>query len=126
MKKFLRILLFGIITWLIPFVSAFFFYTKDGQLNIDIYLFKTIMILVGSLSGALFIILYLIKVSNNLLKESILIGLAWLIINYLLDFIILLPMSGMALGEYFTQIGLRYLVLPIMSITVGYVADKKK
>jgi uncharacterized membrane protein YpjA len=54
------------------------------------------------------------------LHEGVIIGIAWLAINWLLDIMILLPLSGMTINTYFAQIGLRYLVIPFMSIAIGY------
>jgi uncharacterized membrane protein YpjA len=42
-------------------------------------------------------------------------GLLWLVVNLVLDFVILLPMSHMSLSDYIAQIGLRYLMIPIFS-----------
>ena len=94
MNKNIRNILYGFLTWLIPFVSAFFFYSKEGSLIIDIFLFKTIMIVVGAIIGAFLLVL--------------------------------VPMSGMSVADYFTQIGLRYLVMPIMSIMVCAALANKK
>jgi hypothetical protein len=44
----------------------------------------------------------------------------------MLDLLVLLPMSGMPILDYFAQIGLRYLVIPAMSITVGTALANKK
>ena len=126
MKKTLRISLFGISTWLVPFITAFFFYNQEGQISIDLYLFKTIMLLVGNIFGIFMLIVYFKKITENIIREGILVGFAWLAINYLLDFIILLPMSGMEIGDYFMQIGLRYLILPAISFGMGYVIEKHK
>ena len=125
MKKELRISLLGILTWLVPFIVAMFFYTKEGQLSIDIYLFKTIMLLIGNIFGIIMLLVYFMKIENKFLKEGAIVGLIWLAINYLLDFLILLPMSGMDTGSYFMQIGLRYLLLPAISISMGYLVDEK-
>jgi len=46
MNKKIRNILYGFLAWLIPFVTAFFFYSKEGGLVIDIFLFKSIMIIV--------------------------------------------------------------------------------
>jgi hypothetical protein len=124
LNKKLKIVLFGIITWLVPFVVSFFFYSKDGQPLIDIFLFKSIMIVVGSITGATFLVLYFRELKKDYLKEGITVGLAWFAINILLDLVVLVPMSGMSIGDYLTQIGLRYLVIPTMSIAMGYVADR--
>jgi len=124
MKKYLKIVLFGFLTWVIPFVISFFFYTKEGQAAIDLFLFKSIMIVVGSITGATLLVIYFKKLTGNYLQEGILIGTAWFLINIILDILVLLPMSKMPLGMYFSTIGLRYLIIPVMSIAIGYVAEK--
>ena len=125
MNKYLKILLFGFFTWLIPFVSSFFFY-MTGELSIDIYLFKSIMIIIGGVAAAIFIIVYFNEVSTDFVKESIILGVSWLVINLILDLLILIPMSKMTLGDYFVQIGIRYLVIPVMCIMVGLVLKNKQ
>jgi len=126
MNKTLRIILFGFFTWLIPFVVSFFFYSKEGKPLIDILFFKSIMVAVGAISGAVLLILYFKKITKNYLHESIIVGLSWLAINWLLDILILIPMSKMGFSAYFAQIGLSYLALPAMTIAVGYIAETKK
>lgn len=125
MNKYLKIGLYGFFTWLIPFVSSFFFY-MTGELSVDIFLFKTIMIIIGNISAAIFVIAYFAEVSQDFIKEGIILGIAWLIINLGLDLLILLPMSGMGIGDYFIQIGLRYLVIPVMGIMVGYALAQRE
>jgi len=125
MHKYLKIGLFGFLTWLIPFVVAFFFYSKDGQPLIDIFLFKSIMIVVSAIVGVSLLVLYFKKIKRNYVKEGVIVGLAWLAINLILDFVVLIPMSGMPLQTYFGQIGLRYLIIPVISTGMGYVAEHK-
>lgn len=124
MKSIVKALSFGFLTWLIPFVSAIPFYSKDGNLLIDIFLFKTIMIVIGAITGAFFLILYFKKVEENYLKEGILIGLIWFVFNFGLDVLILVPIAKLSFVEYISQIGLRYLVIPTFSITIGYLLEK--
>ena len=119
MKWIGKALLFGFLTWLVPFVVAIFFYTQEGQLRIDIFLFKSIMMVVGSVCGASFLLLYFKKVTERHCREGFLIGQIWLAINWALDFAVLIPMSGMAVGTYVAQIGLRYLMIPVFSVMLG-------
>lgn len=126
MKKHLKNILFGFLSWLIPFVASIFFYTKNGELTIDVFLFKTIMIVIGSISAAILIVLYFKKINKDYLKESIILGLLWFAINIILDLLVLLPMSGISVSDYFTQIGLRYIVIPVMSVMVGAVLINNK
>ena len=125
MNKTVRNILYGFLAWLIPFVSAFFFYSKEGGLVIDVFLFKTIMIVIGAIVGAFLLVSYFKRIRNNYLMEGIIVGITWFIINIGLDILVLIPMSGMSLPNYFAEIGLRYLVIPVMSIMVGASLDNK-
>ena len=125
-KKYLRAVLYGFLAWLIPFLSSLFFYTREGKLTIDIFLFKSIMIVVGSVSAAYLLISYFKKIETDFLKEGIVLGVMWFGLNIGLDLLVLLPMSGMAIPEYFAQIGLRYLAMPAMSIAVGTALANRK
>ncbi len=126
MNKNIRNILYGFLAWLIPFVTSIFFYTREGVLTIDVFLFKTIMIVIGSTSAAFLLVSYFKKIDTRYLKEGIIVGLTWFGINILLDLLVLIPMSGMSVADYFTQIGLRYLVMPVMSIMVGASLANKK
>jgi uncharacterized membrane protein YpjA len=84
------------------------------------------MIVVGSISAAILLVLYFRIINGDYLKEGIIVGLTWLGINVLLDLLVLIPMSGMSIADYFTRIGIGYLVIPVMSITVGAALGNKK
>jgi hypothetical protein len=126
MKKFLKNLLFGFMAWLIPFVAAFFFYSREGKLAIDQLLFKNIMVVVGSITGAILLILYFKKINQDYLKEGVMVGIIWLAVNLILDLLVLIPMSGMTVSSYFPRIGLGYLAIPAMAIAVGAALGNKK
>lgn len=122
MNKYLKIGLFGLLTWLIPFVVGFLFYSPKGQLVINALVFKAIMIVVGSITGAVLLVVYFGKIDKNYLSEGIITGAAWFALNILLDLLILVPMSKMVVGTYFAQIGGQYLTIPTISIAMGLVA----
>ena len=124
MRRNIKIIYFGFLAWLIPFLASFFFYSKDGQLNINIDLFKSMMVVTGMLSGTFLLVKYFRKVKNNFLSEGIIVGLIWFVINIGLDLIILVPMSKMTNSDYFMQIGLRYLSIPILAIGIGYLLER--
>ena len=123
MNKNLKLLLFGVLAWLIPFLAAFPFFTKDGGLAIDIFLFKSTMIVVGAIAGAFLMVKYFRTVKKDYIKEGMILGFSWFAIAILLDVLFLLPMSKMPFGTYFGQIGVRYLMLPIMSKAIGYAKE---
>lgn len=123
MNKFLRIFLYGCTVWLIPFLIAIPFYSPEGRVLIEEHFFKSIMIVTGGCVGAFLLIRLFQNMSGRYIQEGCIIGAIWLLINWALDLIILVPMSGMSLTSYFGQIGLRYLMIPIMSIMAGYIAE---
>jgi len=124
-KLIAKLIGFGILTWLIPFLGAFPFYSPEKGLLIDLFLFKTIMIVLGAFVGTIFLVLYFKEIKKNYIKAGIIVGLAWLLINWGLDLIFLLPMSQMPVGQYFTEIGLRYLSLPIFSLGIAWALKNK-
>jgi hypothetical protein len=125
MTNIVKLFLLGLLTWILPFIAAFFFMDKNGSLSIDVFLFKTIMILIGGITGAIAIILYFKKIESAYFKQGLLSGTVWLLINIVLDLFILIPMSKMSYPDYFMQIGLRYLMIPIMALLVGYLLETK-
>ncbi|MBN1166402.1 MAG: hypothetical protein JXA44_04640 [Methanospirillaceae archaeon] len=122
MNRLLQIILYGCIVWLVPFLVAIPFYSPDGTLLFGEPVFKSVMIVVGALIGAFLIVRYYQNISENYIREGIYLGVVWLLINWILDLVILLPLSGMDIIQYFCQIGLRYLMIPVMSVMAGYIA----
>ena len=126
MKQTLRMVGFGFLAWFIPFITAFLFYTPQGDLRIDIFLFKTIMIVVAALASTIILVYHYKQMKKDFLKEGVTIGVFWFVIAIMLDFFILLPMSGMTMEDYTVQIGMRYLVIPITSIGMAVAIEQKK
>ncbi|MBB6402340.1 hypothetical protein HNP92_001662 [Methanococcus maripaludis] len=123
--NYLKCGFFGLLTWLIPFLLSFLFYSENEGLLIDIFLFKSIMIVISGLVGVSLLIMYFKDIKKDYLIEGIFVGVSWLIINLILDILILIPMSGMTYLTYFSQIGLRYLIIPTISISMGFLLKLK-
>ncbi|MBA2864302.1 hypothetical protein [Methanococcus maripaludis] len=123
--NYLKCGFFGLLTWLVPFLLSFLFYSENEGLLIDIFLFKSIMIVVSGLVGVSLLILYFKDIKKDYLIEGIFVGVSWLIINLILDILILIPMSGMTYLTYFSQIGLRYSIIPTISISMGFLLKLK-
>lgn len=126
MKKTKKILWYGFLTWLVPFLAAIPFYNSAGELKTDIFLFKSIMLVLASLVGAVLIVRYFKSVKKHFFLEGLELGAGWLLVNVVLDVAILVMMMQMPLMEYIYGIGLRYLVIPITTGVVGKVAEMKK
>ena len=122
-----KLVLFGIAMWVVPFVASFFFFDPATQkLTVDETFFKSIMIVLSSILGACLLVEYFKGVKTNFVKEGILVGAVWLAINWALDILILLPMSRMDIPTYFMQIGIRYLMAPAMSISIAMAIENAR
>jgi hypothetical protein len=120
------LLLFGFLSWLIPFLVSIPFYSPQGVLLVDVFLFKSIMIVVGSTVGTILMVWLFLRIHEGYLREGIAIGFSWLVINWVMDGLVLLPLSRMDVSTYFSQIGIRYLVIPVIAIALGFVLEKSK
>ena len=116
----LRNTLYGLATWAIPFVAAFAFYDRTGQLAVDLITFKTAMILVGGVVGAWLLVLAFRRVTPTL-AAGFLLGLFWAAINWGLDLAVLVGAMGSDPGDWVLGIGLRYLMIPIIAAGMGAV-----
>jgi hypothetical protein len=124
MHRYLKIILFGFLTWLISFVVSFaVFPLRTSQRAF----FETIMAVAVTAVAVLFTVLYLRRANGHFLREGTLIGNAWFIINLLIDlplFMLDSPMQ-MAFADYMMDIGLTYLIYPVVSMGCGYLLDQK-
>jgi len=125
MNKNVRLIWFGFLSWLIPFVFSFLFYGQDGELNISYDLFKSTMVVVGTLSGVYLLIKYFEKITGNYFRQGAIVGSSWLAINIILDSLILIPMAKINFLTYFTRIGFGYFSILIISLGFGYILAKK-
>jgi hypothetical protein len=109
---------FGIVLWAVPFVVAIPLFPL---MQSDPTFFKTIMIVVGAATGAVLAARYFVRVEGDFLRASVLLAVVWIALSWILDFAVLLPLSGMAPGRYFIEIGLRYLAIVAPAVALGYV-----
>lgn len=115
----------GFLSWLLPFALSFVFYKPSGELTISYDLFKSLMIVLGSITGCFLLFRYFKFVEKDFIKQGVLVGISWFLINIVLDTLILLPMMGESFSNYFISIGLRYTVIPAISITMGYLLNRQ-
>ena len=125
MHRHLRLLLYGILTWLIPFGLSLPFYGSDGALQIDIFAFKSIMIISGAATGTLLIFLYLRSLPQETawIAAGMTIGITWLLINWILDILVMVGLFGVEPWDWFAGIGSRYLIIPMMALLAGASAE---
>lgn len=118
---------YAFLVWLIPFVASFVFYSPDGKLREDVSLltFKKVMMVVSQIaSSALLVRFFRYKPSSNRSapsgREGAAHGVVWAGVNWLLDIVVLVPMMGVSVQQYWNEIGLGYLVIPIQMATLGH------
>lgn len=119
-----RITRLGLFSWALPFVLSFAFFDQTGELSIPRPLFKSLMVVAGGGIGVVLLVMAFRRVEPSL-SSGVLIGCYWLALNLVLDLIVLVPMSGMNITDYFSEIGLRYALLPMISAGMGMVAGQK-
>jgi hypothetical protein len=122
MHRYVKIGLFGFLIWLISFLVSIVIYPLHDT---NRPLFESIMPVVLAAVVIVFSILYMRRLKMEILKESVVLGITWLIINLILDLILFLPESPMqmSLGDYMMDIGLTYLLIPLISIGMGYIRE---
>lgn len=116
----LRNSVLGLLSWAIPFFAAFVFFDRDGQLAVDVFAFKTAMILVGGVAGAWLLVLGFRRLRPAILS-GLALGLFWAAINWALDLAVLVAAMGTDPVDWFWGVGLRYLMIPIMATAIGAV-----
>jgi hypothetical protein len=114
----------GILSWLIPFAAAFAFFGPGGKLMVPQPLFKSAMVVIGSTAGVYLLVRAFRRVQPGF-SNGLMLGLYWLAINLVLDFLVLLPISKMKPIDYLMDIGVRYLALPIIAAGMGAVGAPK-
>ena len=121
MKKYLKIALFGFLIWLIVFlISIALFSIHETQRP----LFESIMPVVITACAVFFSVFHFRKTEANFLKEGVLLGVIWFAVNILIDLMLFMegPMK-MSFAEYMKDIGLTYLIIPIVTIGFGYLLE---
>ncbi len=124
MKTHLKVVLFGFLIWLIAFaVAAMIFPLRTSQRP----LFESIMPVVITVSTVLFAVLYFRNLKAGFRQKGILIGVVWLIINLAIDlplFLLESPMQ-MSFADYIMDIGVTYLIIPVITIGFGFLLERK-
>ncbi len=124
MKKILKIVGYGFLTRLIPFAISFVVFPLRASQR---PFFETIMAVVVAATAVLFSALYLRRVQVGWLKEGALIGGVWFAVNIVIDLLLFLPPSPMQMvfADYMMDIGLTYLIYPIVAMGCGYLLEQK-
>ena len=118
MTSLRRAIRYGLLVWIIPFVVSFVAFPFKSSWR---SLFESIMPVVLALVVVVFAVLYFRQAGSASFREGVFLGLVWMTISVLIDLPLMLsPPIKMAPAEYAADIGLTYLMMPI--ITAGIAA----
>lgn len=117
MTSWRRAILLGLLVWLVPFVVAFAaFPLKSGGRS----LFESIMALTVAVMVVACALIYCRRVETVSMREGILLGLLWLVISVAIDLPLMLnPPISYSPAEYAADIGLTYLMMPVITGGMG-------
>jgi hypothetical protein len=126
MNKIVKIILLGILLWLIPFlVSIPFWDITTNQLKISLHWFDAIMAVTWAITFAIVACLYFSKLETGFAKEGWIVGFSWYIIVVLLDLFVLVYFFKMAIIEFYPLL-ITYLNTPVLAITIGHICQRIK
>jgi hypothetical protein len=122
MKKYSKLLLYGFLIWLIPFlVSVLIFPLHQTQRP----LFESIMPVVIVACVVFFSVLYFRRATSGFQREGARLGAAWLAISLFIDLpLFMVGTMKMPLADYLKDIGLTYLIIPIITFGFGYLLER--
>jgi hypothetical protein len=124
MNKYVKLVGFGFLIWLIPFLVSFVIFPLR---NANRPLFESIMPVFLALTAMIISVLYFKKVEKESLKEGLIAGVLWFVLSLVIDLMLFLPASPMQMSfsDYMMDIGLTYLIILIIPIGIGALISKK-
>lgn len=125
MKSWKKVLLYGVGVWFVPFLVSFIIFPLRAS---NYALFESIMVIIISASTVLFGVHYLKGLKEGAFRESMILGIVWLLISLGIDaplFLLGGPMF-MPISQYVQQIGLKYVSIPIITSGFGYLIKNNK
>ncbi len=123
MNSLKNALIYGFLLWIVPFIIsiAIFPFKKTEP-----FLFDSLMTVISVATIVILSTLYFKKTEGNL-KEGIFLGLLFLAISLSFDYFMFIwgPIK-MSVPAYIKEIGIAYLVYPIITIGYGYLLGRNK
>lgn len=120
MSDWLRVLLFGIAVWAVPFAIGFALFPVVDP---STALFDTLMSVAMAFSATLFAYLQLRRSNSPNLDRGLFVGTIWMVMAIALDlpFFVLGPEEmRMPIADYLGDIGFTYAMIPIIAAGIGH------
>lgn len=125
MNKALKIILLGVLIWIVPFiVSMFIWDVEAGMPIVSAYWFGTIMAVCWAVAFAIAICVYFRSKLKDPVRDGWIVGISWFIVLLILDLIVLVAAFGMDIADYLRMF-INYLATLIITVAVGYVKAAK-
>lgn len=122
MKTLIRQLGYGIIVWAVPYATSL---ALIPLIQRDPTFFGTIMIVEGSIVGTMLAVAYFQHAPRADAVHGVMLGSVWMIENWLLDFVGVVPFTHTTIERYFLDIGLRYVPMVAIAAAIGYAWRKR-
>jgi hypothetical protein len=126
MTKFFYPFLLSLAVWLVPFALSVPFFNTQGELIINLWLFKLIMVLVLTITTYFSTKIYLAKQSQKLVLNWTVLSFFAVFINFILDYFTVVQLSKLSVFDHLLQIGIIYLVFIPVSVFFAYKTSKIK
>ena len=125
MHKNVKLIFFGFLIWLIPFLVSFLIFNLRESSR---PLFESIMSVILTLTTLTFTTLYLKTIDRGFLKEAVVAGVLWFAISLIMDLALFMPESPMQMtfSEYMMDIGVTYLIILFVPIFNGYLIQRRR
>lgn len=112
-----RLVAYGFLVWLIPFAVAAILLPARIEWR---DLFESIMAVTLALTITLLAFDHLRRIPADPAMAGLITGLVWMAISIVIDLPLMLsPFIGMSLGEYVADIGVTYLMMPVITTGIG-------
>ena len=122
MKTLFRQLGYGMIVWAVPYATSL---TMLPLIQRDPIFFGTIMIVEGSIVGTALAVAYFEHAPQPDTRHGLILGTVWMVENWLLDFVAVVPFTHTTIARYFLNIGFRYVPMIAIAAAIGYAWKKR-
>ena len=122
MDKNAKIINYGLLVWLVPSLITVIL----GSFLVTMNIFEIVSAAAIAVIVIIFSYLYFKGITENFIKESVLIGISWLIISIVLDIILIfLGISQLTLMNYAMYVAPLYIIIPAITIGLGLYMNQK-
>ncbi len=119
MKNITRIVIYGLAIWALPFgIGMLLFSIQQSSPS----LFDSLMSITFTSGTVYFSYKFLKPKIDNSHASLFYIGIAWVVICLAIDLPLFLLVFGVTASKYWSDIGINYLVIPVVLIVMGALA----